>query len=208
MMKLFYAPQSPFARKARIVAHELGLSDQIELVLTKVIPGDPNIDFTEQVNPLRKIPALQTSEGDILYDSTVICEYLISLVSNHPLVPADRVERWSVLRNQALAQGMCDSAIAIRYETFLRPKDKLWQALVDDQWGRITSGTGWFETNHEILAKPLDLAQITLGCLLGYIDFRWPEHGWRESSPQLAKWWARMEDRPSFRTTIASDTPG
>ena len=75
-MKLLYAPQSPFARKVRAAAIELSLDERIELEYAEVIPGRPNVRYAQSANPLRKIPALITDEGEIIFDSTVICEYL------------------------------------------------------------------------------------------------------------------------------------
>ena len=75
-MKLFYAPQSPFARKVRAAAIELGLNERIQLEYAEVVPGQPNADYAQSRNPLRKIPALVTDAGETIFDSTVICEYL------------------------------------------------------------------------------------------------------------------------------------
>jgi glutathione S-transferase len=73
-MKLYYAPQSPFARKVRAAAIELDLAENLELEYAEVVPGRPNTEFAESRNPLRKIPALITDAGETIYDSTVICE--------------------------------------------------------------------------------------------------------------------------------------
>jgi glutathione S-transferase len=78
-MKLMYAPQSPFARKVRVAAIELGLGDRIELEYAEVVPGRRNAGYGDAVNPLRKVPALITDDGAVLVDSTVICEYLDAL---------------------------------------------------------------------------------------------------------------------------------
>jgi glutathione S-transferase len=86
-MKLFYAPQSPFARKVRAAAIELGLAERLELEYAEVVPGRPNIAFAQRRNPLRKVPALVTDIGETIYDSTVICEYLDALTGggcSHP----------------------------------------------------------------------------------------------------------------------------
>src|SRR5262249_23278926 len=83
-MKLFYAPQSPFARKVRASAIELGLDQRIQLEYAEVVPGRPNKTFAQSGNPLRRIPALVTDAGDTIFDSTVICEYLDALVGGSP----------------------------------------------------------------------------------------------------------------------------
>jgi glutathione S-transferase len=102
-MKLFYAPQSPFARKVRAAAIELGLDDRIELEYAEVVPGQPSPAYAQSYNPLRKIPALVTEAGETIYDSTVICEYLDALAGGGVLIPRDASRRWRVLTNHALA---------------------------------------------------------------------------------------------------------
>ena len=87
-MKLMYAPASPFARKVRASAIELGLGDAIELVLTMVAPGSPNEAYARNYNPLRKIPALELEDSTVLYDSTVICEYLDAPADGGGIIPS------------------------------------------------------------------------------------------------------------------------
>jgi glutathione S-transferase len=206
-MKLFYAPQSPFARKVRAAAIELGLHERIQLEYAEVIPGRPNTIFAQNRNPLRKIPALVTDAGDTIFDSTVICEYLDALVGGGVLIPQDDTRRWRVLTNHALAQGMCESVILIRYETWLRPEAARWPVWVDDHWDKIYSGLDWFENNESELNAPIDLAQLALGSLLGYVDFRWPDRGWRERFSNVSTWFARLEQRPSFAMTRPEPPP-
>ena len=88
-MKLFYAPQSPFARKARAAAIELGLEERLHLEYAEVVPGRPNTNYAQSRNPLRKIPALVTDAGETIFDSTVICEYLDALAGGGILIPRD-----------------------------------------------------------------------------------------------------------------------
>src|SRR5262245_52589926 len=206
-MKLLYAPQSPFARKVRAASIELGLADRIELEYAEVVPGRPNTDFARSHNPLRKIPALVTDGGETLYDSTVICEYLDALAGGSILIPREAPHRWQVLTNHALAQGMCESIILIRYETWLRPEAARWSAWVDDHWDKIYSGPGWFEHNDRQLDGPVNLAHLAPGCLLGYTDFRWPDNDWRRRFSALGTWFERLEQRPSFMKTRPEPPP-
>ena len=200
-MQLFHSPNSPFARKVRVSAAELGLDGRIELVETHVAPTRPNRDYAEQANPLRKVPALVADDGAVLHDSGVICLYLDALAGGGRLVPADGPERWRVLTGHALASGMTEAAVLLRYETAVRPEEYRWQAWADDQWDRIRAGLAWYEARPDALAPPLELAQIALGCLLGYLDFRFADRGWRDSCPGLAAWFAELGQRPSFATT-------
>ena len=200
-MKLLYAPASPFARKVRVAAIEVGLDDRIELSLTHVAPAKPNRDYGRDYNPLRKIPALALDDGTVLYDSTVICEFLDAQAGGGKLIPSDPPRRWRVLTDYALAQGICEAAVSVRYETYARPEAYRWQAWVDDQWDRVEAALGRFEAQAPGLEAPLDLSHIALGCALGYLDFRWPEHGWRGRFPALRAWYETTSQRPSFKET-------
>ena len=206
-MKLHYAPQSPFARKVRAAAIELGLSGSIDLEYTEVVPGHPNRTFGQSYNPLRKIPALALDDGTTIYDSTVICEYLDDLAGGGIIIPQHTSRRWRVLTNHALAQGMCDSVILIRYETWLRPEALRWSSWTDEHWDKINSGLAWFDQNNAELDGSINVAHLALGSLLGYIDFRWPENGWRDRFPSMSAWFAELESRPSFLETKPTVPP-
>ena len=93
-MKLLYAPTSPFVRKVRAAAIELGLDGRIELELVQVAPCKPNRDYAKSHNPLRKIPALVTAEGVTIFDSTVICEYLDAMAGGGGIIPREGEARW------------------------------------------------------------------------------------------------------------------
>ncbi len=210
-MKLFYAPQSPFARKVHIAALELGLADDIELVLTPVAPGMANEDYARDGNPLRKIPALARNDGSVLYDSGVICEYLDARAGGGRILPGGGEARWAILRDHALANGICDAAVLVRYETWLRPEEFRWESWTKDQWNKIDSGLAAFEAKPEACGDPeaemLNLAQIALGCALGYLDFRYDERNWRGSYPKLSAWFEILSKRPSFAQTVPVNPP-
>lgn len=201
MMKLMYSPQSPFVRKVRVAAIELGLDGEIELVQQTVAPTTDNDEYAKTVNPLRKIPALMLEDGRAVYDSAVICEYLDELAGGGRIIPASGPDRTDVLTHHALVQGMTDAAILVRYETWLRPEEFRWPDFVDDQWNRIEAGLDWIEGNAKCLEGPLNIAHIGLACLLGYLDFRWPDAGWRDSRPRLTAWSDWIARRDSFKRT-------
>ncbi len=200
-MKLLYAPQTPFARKVRAAAIELGLGDRLQLEYVQVAPGKPNRDYAKAHNPLRKIPALVTAEGMTIFDSTVICEYLDAMAGGGGIVPREGNARWRVLTNHALAQGICEAAVLVRYETWLRPEAYRWSEWTEDQWDKAGAGIEWFEQHAAELEGPVNLAHIALGCALGYIDFRTPEHDWRTRNPTVAAWFETLAQRPSFAQT-------
>ena len=166
-----------------------------------MVPGQANEDYARRYNPLRKIPALMIDETTVITDSTVICEYLDARAGGGRLIPAAGEGRWRVLSQHALAQGMCDAAISIRYETWLRPEERRWPTWIDDQWDKIWTGLDWFEAHEEALEAPITVAHLALGCLLGYIGFRFPEAEWRGTRPRLDQWFSALSRRDSFART-------
>jgi glutathione S-transferase len=210
-VKLFYAPQSPYARKVRAAAIEVGLGKQIELVPASVAPGRENQDYAAKINPLRKVPALALHSGEVLVDSGVICEYLDAKAGGGRLLPRDGEARWRVLTQHAIAQGMTDAMILVRYETGLRPEPHRWPVWIDDQWDKFHAGLGWFETRApEILPaapKRLDLAQLALGAVLGYVDFRFADSGWQKRAPRVAAWFRAACALPALSETVPYEPP-
>ena len=203
-MKLTFSPASPFARKVRIAAIELGLIDKIELVPAAVVPGQANEDYS-RITPLKKLPVLITNEGDVILDSYVIVEYLNELVGGK-LIPAYGPRRWQVKTDHSLINGMLDSMLLCRYEKMVRPQGLQWQAWSDDHWNRAWSGLKRFENRPEVLDGPFDVAQIGLVCVLGYADFRFADCGWRKAFPKLDAFHHRMLERPSVKISVPPAT--
>lgn len=198
-MQLIYAAASPFARKVRVLAHETGLLARIELLDTTVLP----ITLNEQVNarnPLGKIPVLLTDDGEALYDSRVICEYLDTLHDGPRLLPQDDA-RWSVLRLAALADGLMDAALLARYERSVRPAELQWPAWLDGQLGKVKRALTDLERQADSLHGPVSLAQIGVACALGYLDFRFPDLDWRAEHPRLAAFQQAFALRASMRSS-------
>lgn len=135
-MKLAYSPASPFARKIRIAAMELGLFDKIEFIVPiKAIPVTENEEYARNVSPLRKIPALILDSGQVIVDSYVIAEYLDELAGGK-LIPASGPAKWQVKTDHSILQGMLDALLLCRYERMLRPQEFLWAGWADDQFKR------------------------------------------------------------------------
>ena len=149
-------------------------------------------------NPLMKIPALVTDDGQVLFDSPVICEYLDSLAGGGMLFPAAGPERWTALRRQALGDGILDALVLIRYES-LRPDEKRWGSWTDGQTTKAHQGLAAAE--EEGLSGFSTIGDIAIGVMLGYLDFRFPDDGWRRRHPRLAAWYAAIDERPSMRLT-------
>ncbi|HTE15945.1 MAG TPA: glutathione S-transferase, partial [Burkholderiales bacterium] len=186
-MRLWHNPASPFARKVRIVARETGLLPRIQEISVMVSPVNPNADLAVH-NPLVKIPALQTDDGKVLYDSSVICEYLDSLHTGAHIIPSDTM-RWDALRLQSLCDGMLDAAVLCRYEMAVRPEKSRWDDWVKGQFTKIRNGLDALATEAPAWSGRFGIGQIAAACVLGYLDFRFADENWREPRPPLAKWY-------------------
>lgn len=200
-MKLTFSPASPFARKVRIAAIELGLIDKIEFVPTTVAPGQANEECSNMY-PLKKLPALILDNGDVIVDSYVIVEYLDELAGGGKIVPASGALRWTVKSDHSLLQGMLDSMLLCRYEKMVRPQGLQWQAWSDDHWNRAWRGMAHFEKKADTLSRPLDIVHIGLACVLGYADFRFADCGWRMAYPKLDAFHQKMLERPSVKISV------
>ncbi|MGD9921456.1 MAG: glutathione S-transferase family protein [Pseudorhodoplanes sp.] len=196
-MKLHSTITSAFARKVWVVAHETGLSGRIERIAT-----NPHIDeYLREDNPLCRIPTLVLDDGDVLFDSPVICEYLDSLHSGPKLFPPTGVERWFALRLQALGDGIVDTNIARRDE-LARPTAEQRQDLVEHRRRGVDAGYAWLDARiTEIGLAPLTIGQVAIGCALGWSLIAFPEDPWRKNHPRLAAWHADFEKRPSMAAT-------
>jgi glutathione S-transferase len=202
-MKLTFSPTSPFARKVKIAAIELGLIDRIEFVPAAVTPTKTNAEYASTISPLRKLPALILDDGSVIVDSVTIVDYLDDLAGGGRLIPASGTARWQCRSEHAVIQGMLDAMLLCRYEKLLRPENLRWQAWYDDQWDRAWQGFRMFEQRSETFARPFDVTQIALVCALGYADFRFADCGWRDHFPKLKAFHETMMTRPSVRDTAA-----
>jgi glutathione S-transferase len=200
-MKLTFSPASPFARKVRIAAIELGLIDKIEFMPVTVAPGQPNEEYSS-ITPVKKLPALILDNGEVIVDSYVIVEYLDELAGGGKLIPAAGALRWKIKSDHSMLQGMLDSMLLCRYEQMVRPEPLRWQAWADDHGNRAWSGMARFEKQADMLSRPLDISQIALVCVLGYADFRFADRGWRKAYPRLDAFHNKMLARPSVKISL------
>ncbi len=196
MLILRSSPASPFGRKVKIAAHELGLTDRIEVVVADT--NDPNDELRRQ-NPLGKIPTLVLEDGTTLFDSRVIVEYLDDLAGGGRLLPHGS-ERFRQLRLQALADGIADAALLQVYEVRFRPEEARNAAWVENQLGKVRRALVELEREPPVFDRPR-IGEIALACALGYLDLR---HGgkWRDDNPRLVSWLDGFAAKvPSFETT-------
>lgn len=189
---------SPFGRKVKIAASLLGLMDRVAVVAAD--PRDEK-DSLRQQNPLGKIPVLILADGTALYDSRVIVEYLDELAGGGRIIPAGPA-RYKILTRQALADGILDAAILQIYEVRFRPPEARAQNWLDYQAQKVARGLNALEADLQPVAAGCPtIADITIACMLGYLDFRFAGD-WRKDHPRLVAWLDRFSEHvPSFHAT-------
>ena len=201
-MKLLGTPTSPYVRKVRLMLLEKNIAHDY-LIDPPREPGS----LVARVNPLGRIPALVLDDDTCVFDSPVIAEYVDTL-NDHPiLIPRkDALARMRVKRWEALADGIMDSAIAVRNER-MRPADK-------QEPGNIT-------LHNNAVSRALEFASISLGndtwtngdeislgdlalfAALVYLNLRQPERDWRALHPNLAYLFDQMAQRASGQQSVA-----
>jgi glutathione S-transferase len=202
-MKLLGSTSSPYVRKVRVVMAEKKLD--YAFVTEDVWAADTTI---AESNPLGKVPCLIMEGAEALFDSRVIVEYLDTLSPVGKLIPSVGRERAEIKTWEALADGLMDAAILARLEATWtgRTKAQRSQAWIDRQMRKVTDVLKAMDRG--LGEKPfcggihLSLADIAVGCALGYLDFRFPQIDWRTDHPNLAKLFEKLAQRPSFADTV------
>ncbi len=190
MLTLRSSAASPFVRKVKIAAYLAGVLDRINEEPANT--ADPEDSLRGQ-NPLGKIPTLLLEDGSVLYDSRVIVEY-IDHIGTGGLIPKGP-ERFAVLCQQALADGLLDACVMQVYEKRMRPEEMWYQPVLDYQAGKVSRALEKLE--HECPAlikrdKDIHIGHIAIACALGYLDLRFAGE-WRKSYPNLEAWLASFE---------------
>jgi len=198
MMILRSSPASPFGRKVRMAIAILGLDKDVKVETADT--SDPN-DTVRQQNPLGKIPALLSEDGNAWYDSRVILEYLDHRAGGGKIVPRDPVARLAALRLQALCDGILDASILTVYETRWRKPETHEAKWLDHQAGKVARGLAALEASPPKLGSAPDIGHIALACTLGYRDFRF-NGSWRAGHPRLVAWLDEFAAKvPAFNAT-------
>jgi len=198
-MKLLVSLLSPYGRKVRVVLAEKRIECELELV--DVTPAESPLN---EYNPLGKIPTLLLDDGSALYDSRVIVEFLDAVSPIGRLIPKGNRERVAVLRWEALADGVLDAGVLLRQET-MRPKKEQSAAWIERQRGKVERGVA--EMARELGERDwchnerFTLADISLGCCLGWLAFRHPDLDWRGKYANLARHYDKLSQRPAFAET-------
>ncbi len=200
-MKLLASPLSPYTRKVRIVLAEKRIDCELEVL--DVAPAENPVN---RYNPLGKIPTLVLDDGTALYDSRVIVEFLDNVSPFSRLIPDDRRDRVQVRRWEALADGVLDAGLLVRYES-LRDKSEQSKAWSDKQLARMQRGMAQMASDlngrNWCHGDRYSLADIALGCCLGWLGFRKPGGlDWHGEHPSLAKHYAKLMERTPFAETV------
>ncbi len=205
-MRLHSSYTSPYVRKVKVFLRETGLMDAVTETYTN--PSDERV--LRPLNPIGKIPALEVGDGEVLYDSRVICAYLDSCHGAYRRIPEDGQARWQVLRAEALADGLADAANLRRNEAMRAPS-----SLISDD----------FLARQDLAIKHCLLAldalaenwlrsdfvlhdQIAAAGAVGYIAFRYDDLPWRAHCPALADWFATFSARDSMVMSEPRNPPG
>jgi len=194
-LKLYSNAASPFARKCRVIAHELGL--KLEEIRTLPMQ-EPEF---RRVNPLGKIPALVLDDGSVLIDSPVICEYL-NHTGGGKFFPGMSIwrhnsGRWKALGLAALGDGIADAAVAW---VIMGREATVPEAARRRQMQTVLAGLDALERVR--FAKDPTIGEISVACAIGYLEFRMPDLDWKAPRPNLSAWYAKFCEYPSMKATV------
>ena len=199
-MKLIGSLTSPYVRKVRIVFLEKKVD--VDLELENVWAADTKIALN---NPLGKVPCLILDDGEAIYDSRVIAEYVDTLSPVGKLIPAGSRERATVKTWEALADGVDDAGILARLEVTLRPTEQQSSEWLERQMGKIDTALAQMSRelgdNAWCHGNQMTLADIAVGCALAYMLFRFPNIAWQAQYPNLDALYQKLMQRPSFAET-------
>ena len=200
-MKLIGSNTSPYVRKVRVVMAEKKLDYTFEL--DNVWAADTRI---HQSNPLGKVPCLLMEDGSAIYDSRVIAEYLDTLTPVCKLLPPNGRDRADVKVWEALADGVLDAAVLVRLEKTLRPQEQQSPAWIARQLGKVRAGlqvmSDKLGDDAFCMGNHYTLADVAVGCALGWLTFRFPDIDWRGAHPNLARLHDKLAERASFKDTV------
>ena len=198
-MKLLQAGPSPFARKVKVTAMELGI--ELEEVGVVARPDQPDPTLVGQ-NPLGQIPCLVMDDGGSLFDSRSITRFLDAQAGGS-LYPEGA---WEVLTLEAMCDGIMDAAVAMVYERRFRAPEMVSNDFLSWQWGKVSRALDALDEYWvEYLSNGLTIGHISAGCALGYLDFRHGDRNWRDGRENLAKWFEGFGARSSMASTVPAD---
>ena len=200
-MKLIGSLASPYVRKVRVVLAEKKLDYEFEL--ENVWAADSTID---KLNPLGKVPSLVMEDGNVMIDSRVMVEYLDTLTPVCKLLPPNGRDRADIKCWEALADGMLDAAVSVRLERVMRPVEKQSEEWMARQMRKVHLGLA--SLSDKLGEQPYcagnhyTLADVAVGCTLGWLSFRFPDITWRDDYANLVRLFDKLSERQSFKDTV------
>jgi glutathione S-transferase len=197
-MKIYGDVISPFTRMCLVTAHEVGLKDRVSLVHAAVKPTEVNAGLSK-LYPIGKIPALETDHGHAIYDSRVIMEYLAHHAGEGRFIPHDGVKRFRILTLLALAQGMSEAAVSLRYEQVQRPEALRWNEYKNRLKTRIDDSLDDLEHNWQDSLQEPHAGAVGVACMLAYVEYRHDTLNWRKDRPLLDAFEKRFSQRMSMK---------
>ncbi len=199
-MKLFYSPFSPFTRKVLITAQITGHFKDIETIDTISSGTFKLSEDYHRSNPLLKIPALQISPDNSIIDSKIICEYLNANSKKDSIYPKNQDQYFLQKKIEAIADGATDATVLRRYES-LRPTNLFSQDYDDKQKLKVDNSLNYLESQIDDLKNLHMIGEISIMCMLSYLDLRFPKENWRTTRPKLSKWYEECRTWEPFLST-------
>lgn len=203
-MKLLWSKRSPFARKVMIVVAEKSLANNVQTINTAVMMAAPANKDVLQYNPLCKIPVLILADGDSLFDSRVICEYLDEIGKGPNLIPDQFDQRMECMRQQALGDGLLDILLLWRTEV---GRGEFCNAEICNSFDTKVKAT-MEQLEKEVVefkTQALNLGHISVICALAQLNFRYPDCNWQKVCPTLSAWYNDVSRLPSMLATAVED---
>ncbi|WP_274629388.1 glutathione S-transferase [Arvimicrobium flavum] len=198
MPRLLYSPPSPYSAKVRMAAAHAGIA--VDAVVTDTNAQPPELTAA---NPLGKIPVLIADDGQAIYDSRVITQYL-NRESGGKLFPRNAAKRLEAERLEALADGICDVLLAHVYERRMRPEDKIHEPWLEKQWSKAVRGLDALCADMPKLPLRITAGHIALRATIGYLDLRFAGK-WERGHTKLKRWAARFDQKfPELATLVPS----
>lgn len=200
-MKLRWSPVSPYVRKVVVLMKEKGIEDAIEKEKSNPMSRE---DRAANPNPLGKIPCLVTDDGQPVFDSPVIMEYLDTVCDGPEMLPKSGDARWTALRRQATADGMMDSMVASFVETLKKPEHRS-DAILAHYKSIVFNGIAALDNEAASFGDAVDIGTISVAVAVSFTDQNYPDEDWRADNPALAAWFDNFRQRPSMMETALID---
>lgn len=197
-MKLIGSYTSPFVRKISVMLLEKGIT--FEFINEQPYNA---INGVAQYNPLGKVPALITDEGEVWFDSPIIAQYIELLAIAPVLLPTEPVAALKIRQLEALADGIMDAAL-VSVRELARPVEQQSQSELLRQREKVSQGLDTLERYLQegtLSVDTLNLATIAIACAIGYLNFRHVSPGWCVNRPLLVKLVENLFQRESFART-------